>query len=144
MAFDESGRDDLLDRLVEEFADRLRRGERPALKEFTDRYPELADEVRGLFPAMAQVERAKEIRQDWDEAERADAAPPPPEQVGDYRIVREIGRGGHGDRLRGRAGRTRPPGGPEGPADAVGAGRHDAGPVPPRGPRLGPAASHQQ
>src|SRR5690242_18106461 len=98
MAFDESERDDLLDRLVEEFAARLRRGERPALKEYTDRYPELADEIRELFPAMVQVEKAKEICHDWDEAERADASSPapPPEQVGDYRILHEIGRGGMG------------------------------------------------
>jgi WD40 repeat protein len=98
MAFDESERDDLLDRLVEEFAARLRRGERPALKEYTDRHPDLADEICELFPAMAQVEHAKEICQDWDEAGREDApaAAPPPAQVGDYRIIREIGRGGMG------------------------------------------------
>ncbi len=98
MAFDESERDDLLDRLVEDFAARLRRGERPALKEYADRHPELADEIRELFPAMVEVEQAKEICHDWDEAERADASTstPPPAQVGDYRIVREIGRGGMG------------------------------------------------
>src|SRR5262245_58030618 len=98
MALDASERDDLLDRLVEEFAARFRRGERPALKEYADRYPELADEIRELFPAMAQVEQAKAICDDWDgaEAERADATAPPPTQVGDYRIVRELGRGGMG------------------------------------------------
>jgi eukaryotic-like serine/threonine-protein kinase len=98
MAFDESERDDLLDRLVEEFTARLRRGERPALKEYADRYPELSDEIRELFPAMVEVEQAKEICHDWDEAGRADASPssPPPAQMGDYRIVREIGRGGMG------------------------------------------------
>ena len=98
MAFDQSERDDLLDRLVEEFAARLRRGERPALKEYADRYPDLADEIRELFPAMVEVEQAKAICHDWDddEAERAAAAAPPPVQVGDYRIVREIGRGGMG------------------------------------------------
>ncbi|QEH39156.1 Serine/threonine-protein kinase pkn5 [Aquisphaera giovannonii] len=91
---DESGRDDLLDRLAEEFAARLRRGERPALKEYADRYPELADEIRAVFPAMAQVERAKEICRDWGDEDAAGAAPP--SRVGDYRIVREIGRGGMG------------------------------------------------
>ncbi len=98
MAFDESERDDLLDRLVEEFAARLRRGERPALKEYADRHPELADEIRELFPAMVEVEQAKEICHDWDEAERSGASTstPPPPQMGDYRIVREIGRGGMG------------------------------------------------
>ena len=53
---------DLLDRLAEEFADRFRRGERPALKEYTDRYPELADDIRELFPAMVKVEQVDEGR----------------------------------------------------------------------------------
>src|SRR5215472_2828041 len=98
MAVDDADRDDLLDRLVEEFAARLRRGERPALKDYTDRYPELADEIRELFPAMVQVEHVKELCQDWDDSARAAAAArtPPPSRVGDYRILREVGRGGMG------------------------------------------------
>ena len=36
--------------LAEEFAARLRRGEHPSLKEFIDRYPEHADDIRELFP----------------------------------------------------------------------------------------------
>src|SRR6516164_6457725 len=93
MAPDDAERDDLLDRLVEEFAGRLRRGEHPSLKDYTDRHPELADEIRALFPAMVQVERVGEICRDWDEAE---TRAPPLSQVGDYRIIREIGRGGMG------------------------------------------------
>ncbi len=96
MAIDDAQRYDLLDRLVDEFAARLRRGEQPALKDYTDRYPELADELRELFPALVQVEHVKEICQDRDEAERARTKSPPLSQVGDYRIVREIGRGGMG------------------------------------------------
>src|SRR6516162_401517 len=93
MALDDAERDDLLDRLVEEFADRFRRGEQPSLKDYTDRYPELADEIRALFPAMVQVEQVGEICHDWDEAE---TRTPPLSQVGDYRIVREVGHGGMG------------------------------------------------
>jgi WD40 repeat protein len=93
MAGDDSERDDLLDRLGEEFAARLRRGERPALKEYTERYPELADEIHELFPAMMKVEQAKEICHDWNETE---TGAPPLSQVGDYRIIREIGHGGMG------------------------------------------------
>ena len=96
MAFEEAERDDLLDRLVEEFAGRLRRGERPALKDYMDRYPELADEIRELFPAMVEVEQANELCHDRDATARTEAPAPPPSQVGDYRIVREIGRGGMG------------------------------------------------
>ena len=54
MSISESEQYDLLDRLAEEFAARFRRGERPALKEYIDRYPELAEEIRELFPAMVR------------------------------------------------------------------------------------------
>jgi hypothetical protein len=39
-----SGNYDRLDRLADEFAERFRRGERPSLKEYVERYPELADD----------------------------------------------------------------------------------------------------
>ena len=42
--------------LAEEFLRRHRRGERPSLKEYTDRHPELAAEIREVFPAMALME----------------------------------------------------------------------------------------
>jgi serine/threonine protein kinase/WD40 repeat protein len=89
----DSGEYGLLDRLAEEFAERYRRGERPALKEYLDRYPDLADELREVLPAMVRMEQAKE-----GPPEGPAAAPtlPPLERVGDYRIVREVGRGGMG------------------------------------------------
>ena len=93
MAVDDAERDDLLDRLGEEFAARLRRGEQPSLKDYADRYPELAEEIHELFPAMVKVEQVKEICHDWEEAETRTA---PLSQVGDYRIIREIGHGGMG------------------------------------------------
>ena len=43
--------------LAEEFLERYRRGERPPLKEYIDRHPELADEIREVFPAMAMMEK---------------------------------------------------------------------------------------
>ena len=42
--------------LAEEFVERYRKGERPSLKEYIDRYPELAAEIREVFPAMAMME----------------------------------------------------------------------------------------
>jgi len=96
MSIDDAGQYNLLDQLAEEFAARFRYGERPSLKEYTERYPELADEIRELFPALVEVAQAEVICRDRDEAEEADATTPPLSQVGDYRIVREIGRGGMG------------------------------------------------
>jgi hypothetical protein len=43
---------DLIDQLAEEFAARYRRGERPAVQEYIDKYPDLADDIREMLPAM--------------------------------------------------------------------------------------------
>jgi eukaryotic-like serine/threonine-protein kinase len=83
---------DLLDRIVEEFNDRFRRGEQPSIREYCLKYPDLAEDLRDLLPAMAQVEGAKE------ELDSNKPAPTPAvvTQMGGYRILREIGRGGMG------------------------------------------------
>ncbi len=99
MSISESDQYDLLDQLAEEFAARFRRGERPSLKEYTDRHPNLADEISELFPAMVKVEQAKEVRKGHDTDEVTGdfrCANPLSRQIGDYRILREIGRGGMG------------------------------------------------
>jgi WD40 repeat protein/serine/threonine protein kinase/Tfp pilus assembly protein PilF len=92
---DHSGNYLLLTRLADEFAARYRAGQRPALQEYIDRHPELADDIRELFPAMVEMEQVKE---DHAEAAQEAAAPPPPalRQLGDFRILREVGKGGMG------------------------------------------------
>src|SRR5215472_13325761 len=82
--------------LAEEFAARFRRGERPGLQEYIDRCPDLADEIRELFPALVEVEQVKEDRPERPGAAATAAALPPVGQVGDYRVLREVGRGGMG------------------------------------------------
>ena len=42
--------------LAEQFLDRKRRGEQPTLREYVARYPELADDIRDLFPALLMME----------------------------------------------------------------------------------------
>ncbi|HTU91569.1 MAG TPA: choice-of-anchor C family protein [Gemmataceae bacterium] len=85
--------------LAEEFLERYRQGQRPSLKEYIDRHPELAAEIKEVFPAMALMEN---VALD-DESLAGDATGPatptestPPAQLGDYRILREVGRGGMG------------------------------------------------
>ena len=81
------------DELAEEFAGRYRRGERPSLQEYIDRLPELADEIRELFPALIEVKRVEGDGRD-DATTHSDA--PRHTKIGDYQVVREIGRGGMG------------------------------------------------
>jgi WD40 repeat protein/serine/threonine protein kinase len=85
----------LLTRLADEFAARYRAGERPSLQHYIDRYPELADDIRELLPAMVEIEQVKEDQQGATHpvAEPDSRAP---EQVGDFRIIREVGKGGMG------------------------------------------------
>jgi WD40 repeat protein/serine/threonine protein kinase/tetratricopeptide (TPR) repeat protein len=90
-----SGAYDLLDQLVEEFAERYRRGQRPSLQEYIDKYPHLADDLREVLPAMMEIGQVEE-----DQRKAVVPAPAPAalplQAVGDYRIIREIGRGGMG------------------------------------------------
>jgi WD40 repeat protein/serine/threonine protein kinase len=95
MASPSASKYELLDRLATEFAARYRRGERPPLQEYIDRYPELADDIRELFPTMVEIEQVKEDRHEAIPRPPV-AAPTSPQQVGDYRILREVGRGGMG------------------------------------------------
>jgi hypothetical protein len=46
----------LLLELTEEFVGRCRKGQRPPLSEYMKRHPELAAEIRELFPAIAVLE----------------------------------------------------------------------------------------
>ncbi len=85
----------LFDELAEEFAGRYRRGERPSLQEYIDRCPAMADEIRDLFPALVEVERAEEVLEPLH-GPTASPSAPALRQVGDYRVIREVGRGGMG------------------------------------------------
>ena len=84
------------DELAEEFAERYRRGERPSLQEYIDRYPELADEIREMFPALVKVEQVDEEHVDRDNEAKTGGPANALQQIGDYRILGEIGRGGMG------------------------------------------------
>ena len=89
---------DLFNRLADEFAERYRRGERPPLSEYTDKYPELADEIHELFPALVAIEQfgSRADEPTGPRSAQAETTRPIPERLGDYRIVREIARGGMG------------------------------------------------
>src|SRR5262249_24147896 len=83
------------DELAEEFAERYRRGERPSVEEYVSRLPEMADEIRETFPALVEVEQVAADAGD-DVLHRQAPAVPRLGQIGDYRILREVGRGGMG------------------------------------------------
>lgn len=98
MPSSDSSRDVLLERLAAEFVERHRNGEHPPLSEYTDRYPDLAADIRDLFPALVRIEKLKPAAEATGAFEQNPAVTDGfrMERLGDYRIVREVGRGGMG------------------------------------------------
>ncbi len=85
--------------LAEEFLERKRRGEQPTLGEYLERYPELALEIQDLFPALLMMEDLGEDSGGTTGSlvvENVAAVAGRLRRLGDYRILREIGRGGMG------------------------------------------------
>jgi WD40 repeat protein/serine/threonine protein kinase len=94
MADTNDDRDVMLNDLADEFAARQRNGERPRVEDYCDRHPTLAADIRSLFPAMVELERVKADAGPELALETADA--PPITELGDFRLLREVGRGGMG------------------------------------------------
>ncbi len=74
--------------LAEDFARRIRSGDAPTIDEYALRHPDYADAIHELFPTLELIERSK--------TKRLRAEPPSFETLGDYRVIRELGRGGMG------------------------------------------------
>ncbi len=83
---------DPVDVLAEEFADRLRRGEHPSVSDYAVAHPLHAEQLRDLLPAVAQMEYLKRFRRAVSDTGKTEL----PDRFGDFRIVREVGRGGMG------------------------------------------------
>jgi len=87
-----------VDQLADEFAQRFRSGERPSLSEYIRKHPEHEEEIKEIFPPIAMIEQLKSRESSDRESlsRRRTGAKPVPDQIGDYDIVRELGRGGMG------------------------------------------------
>jgi WD40 repeat protein/serine/threonine protein kinase len=92
-----SANDPVLNRLVEELTEKLHAGEAVNLSDYTSRHPEQAERLSRLWPALRMLSQLSHSA--VAEASRAHSADVLDEtlgEVGDYRLVREVGRGGMG------------------------------------------------
>jgi WD40 repeat protein/serine/threonine protein kinase/tetratricopeptide (TPR) repeat protein len=88
-----------VEELAEEFLERFRQGERPSLSEYTRQFPALAEEIRELFPALVMLEDVRPAGATGSKSPSGSAnatGGKKLERLGDYRILREVGRGGMG------------------------------------------------
>lgn len=84
-----------LEGVVERIVAELRAGGRPHLDEYRRGHPEWSDQLAAMWPALVNLELARSDRRDRREETAlpvGEDAPP----LGDFRLVREIGRGGMG------------------------------------------------
>lgn len=93
--------------IVGDFTRRCRAGQKPSISAYVRRFPALREELQELLPAVAMMERLKASKQ--RKQQEPDSPPklaglstsltPPQVQggiLGDYKLLREIGRGGMG------------------------------------------------
>ncbi len=90
-----SGEEGEIARLCEEISDRLRRGETVDIEDYVARWPHHADELRQILPAMQMMARLRIETRPAAAAAGTDRGEVN-EALGDFRLVREIGRGGMG------------------------------------------------
>jgi serine/threonine protein kinase len=96
---DSSGDRDPIEKLADSFLARYRRGERPSIEDYAAKHPDLADEIRDLLPALVALEQdisvdAPTTGQVASGGLKTSAATP--DRLGEYLILREVGRGGMG------------------------------------------------
>ena len=80
--------------IVDEFLSHIERGKQPDVEKFVQKHPEVADILRHALPALMTV--AESIGDGDRSVIAGHNAIDPDEPLGDFRIIREIGRGGMG------------------------------------------------
>ncbi len=89
--------EETLEQIVAEFTARLRDGETPTIPEYQQKHPGLEQEIDDLLASVAMIEGLKHpaeptsgvVQRDIDHLMQL-------ERLGDYRIIRQLGRGGMG------------------------------------------------
>ena len=79
-------------KLVNEFTQRMESGDNPTIEEYCKKHPDLAEEIADLLPTVIELE----VMQSGPTQPSIPLELELPDQVGDYKIIGEIGRGGMG------------------------------------------------
>ena len=87
-----------VDLLADEFAAELRDGIGPSIDDYVARHPELANDIRATFPSIEMMEKLsrREHTERKFERQTSRLITDSLETLGDFQILREVGRGGMG------------------------------------------------
>ena len=95
-----------LEVLASRFADEIREGSNPSIEDYISRFPMYEEDIRDLFPTVEAMERLKADRES-DSLRQQFPDQIELERLGEYRVIRELGRGGMGIVFEGRRDRCR-------------------------------------
>ncbi|MFL5242433.1 MAG: protein kinase domain-containing protein [Gemmataceae bacterium] len=86
--------DSLVAQVADDFLERLSRGEQPEISEYARRYPQIADLIPQVLSTLQLMQEVP--AHPSDNAAASEPAPFANGRLGDYRVLREVGRGGMG------------------------------------------------
>ncbi len=87
---------ELLEQIVADFTKRLRRGQHPAIGDYQQQFPNLSDEIEELLSSVAMIEQLKGESDPTPNNRKLLDRVSQLSQIGSYKIIREVGRGGMG------------------------------------------------
>jgi tetratricopeptide (TPR) repeat protein len=90
----ESSMDALVGQVADEFIERLDKGEQPDIEEYVRRHPHLALVLRDVLTALQVMRVPGQLAA--SDGDGAQPSPPLVGVLGDFRMIREVGRGGMG------------------------------------------------